>query len=106
MKETVSIPANSVGLKKKGKVYKSTESGLIVLCINDQSEFGKFECVALTKTEFFDVGHLSDYLYSPNFIEHNEPVTITPPEPEVLELTMEQIAEKFGIEVEQLKIKK
>ena len=105
---------------EKGRVYKSRITGRVYLCTQNQTDEQKnanwFSGVIIEvgKSEgwdipSWDIGELSDNWNADVVDEINDPITIQiapKPLPEPVELTMDEIAAKLGIDVRLLKIKK
>ena len=90
-----------------GKLVKSMLSGMIVMCVDTSRDGGNdFAGVVIYQGESSDypVGYYSKDWTKDKFISYCEPITITPPK--TLELTLEDIASKFGVDVDVIKIVK
>ena len=96
-----------------GKLVKGKTTGIIIMCT---CELGKgpnnskynFSGVVISKgnsvSNYLAVGDFCDNWLMDYFEPCDEPVTITPPKK--LELTLEDIASKFGVGVDMIKIVK
>ena len=102
---------------EKGRTYKSRNTDRVYLCTEDptieQKNNGWFSgvVIGLGKSDAWGwyIGELSDNWNSEAVDEINDPITIQiapKPLPEPVELTMDEIAAKLGIDVGLLKIKK
>lgn len=100
---------------EKGRVYKSRITGRVYLCTQNQTDEQKnrgwFSGVIIEVGRSFGwgVGDHSDGWNARVVDEINDPITIQiapKPLPEPVELTMDEIAAKLGIDVRLLKIKK
>jgi len=100
---------------EKGRVYKSRNTDKVYLCTQNQTDEQKNRgwfsgvIIEVGKYNIWGVGEPSDKWDSKVVDEINNPITIQiapKPLPEPVELTMDEIAAKLGIDVGLLKIKK
>jgi len=100
---------------EKGRVYKSRITNRVYLCTQDPTDEQKnnnsFSGVVIEvgNSNVWDVGDVRDNWAISVVDEINNPITIQiapKPLPEPVELTMDEIAAKLGIDVGLLKIKK
>lgn len=90
-----------------GKLVKGILSGMIVMCVDTPKDYSNnFAGVVIYQGESPDypVGHYSNSWNPNTFIPYNEPIIIPPPK--TLELTLEDIASKFGVDSDMIKIVK
>ena len=100
---------------EKGRVYKSRITNRVYLCTQNQTDKQKNKglfsgvIIKVGNSNVWDVGDVRDNWDSKVVDEINDPITIQiapKPLPEPVELTMDEIAAKLGIDVRLLKIKK
>ena len=89
-----------------GKLFKGTITGAIVMCTNIESihSWGFTGVVINPGNTDYVIGTFNNTWNKDVFEVYSKPITIT--SPKTLELTLEDIADKFGVGVGDIKIVK